>query len=97
MYTINKQISQQLYNKLKVDVLTKTDTFEIISISLEKNTIFPEHTSPKDAQLLVLDGAIAFHCNGHVFHLEEQDLFNFPKAVIHWVQAKENSKFIIIR
>ncbi len=97
MYTINKHISHQTFRRLQVQPLVKTDTFEILSISLEKDALFPEHTSPRDAQLLVLEGDIDFHVNGQVFNLKKQELFNFSKEVIHRVEAKENSKFIIIR
>lgn len=85
------------YDKLKVEKFVKNDTLEILSISLEKNAIFPEHTSPTDAQLVVMEGDIIFHINGETYHLISQQHFGFPKEVSHWVEANENSKFIIIR
>lgn len=85
------------YDKLKVEKFVKNDILEILSISLEKNAIFPEHTSPTDAQLVVMEGDIIFHINDETYHLTSQQHFSFPKEVSHWVEANENSKFIIIR
>ncbi|WP_245812848.1 cupin domain-containing protein [Flagellimonas flava] len=82
---------------MKIQVLRKTDAVEVLSISLEKGTIFPEHSSPREAQLLVLEGNIDFHINKSTFQLSEQQHFNFPKEEKHWVEANENSKFLIIR
>ncbi len=97
MYEIDDTIKAQQFNKLQLHKLEATDAFEILSISLEKGTIFPEHTSPKDTILLMLEGDIVFHINGEDIHLQEQQKLNFPKEKKHWVEAFENSKFLIIR
>ena len=97
MYTIDNTIKSQPYNKLQVQKLVKTDSLEILSISLERDAIFSEHTSPTDAQLIVLEGDIAFHIKGETFHLKKHQNFSFPKEVVHWVAANENSKFLIVR
>ena len=97
MLTIDNSIRSQPFDKLKVQKLAKTESFEILSISLEKDAVFPEHTSPSDAKLIVLEGHIIFNINGECFHLTEQQYFNFPKEVEHWVRATENAKFLIIR
>lgn len=97
MYTIKNTIKSQPYEKLKVEKLAKNDALEILSISLEKNAVFPEHTSPTDAQLIVLEGDIIFHINDEPYHIVAQQNFSFPKEVAHWVKANENSKFLIIR
>ena len=97
MYTVNHTIAAQAFDKLQVQKLVKSDTFEILSICLEKGSVFPEHTSPTDAQLIMLQGDIIFHINGEAFRIKEQEHFGFPKEVPHWVKANENSKFLIIR
>lgn len=97
MYIVKDTIRNQGFNKLEVAKLAKTDTLEVLGISLEKDTIFPEHTSPSDAQLIVLEGDIDFHIQGRTFHITEQQNFSFPKKIAHWVKANENSKFLIIR
>lgn len=97
MYKINNQVIEQEYKKLQVQVLTKTPKYDVLSISLEKDAIFPEHSSPTDAQLIVLEGAIVFYINGESYHLIAHQHFSFPEHVEHWVKAKENSKFLIVR
>jgi quercetin dioxygenase-like cupin family protein len=97
MYTINSIIKKQTFVKLQVEKLVKTERLEILSVSLEKDAIFPNHTSPTDAQLIVLEGDIVFHIDDKSFQLSEYQLFCFPKETVHWVQAIENSKFIIVR
>lgn len=96
-YEIDNQINEQVYHKLQVQVVVETPFFHILSISLEKDAIFPEHSSPTDAQLIVLEGDIVFYIDGESYHLTKQQRFSFPKQLEHWVQAKENSKFLIIR
>lgn len=97
MYNISSQIADQRFDNLQIQKIVKTNALEILSISLEKGATFPEHTSPSDAQLIVLEGDIVFHINGNSYQLKTQQNFNFPKATPHTVRANENSKFLIIR
>ncbi len=96
MYQINETINNQGFNKLQVSKLNN-EPAETLLITLEKDAIFPEHTSPRDAHLIVLEGEIKFHINSGVFHLKTHQDFKFPKETPHWVKALENSKFLIIR
>ena len=97
MYTIQSIIKSQPFEKLTVQKLAKNSAFEILSISLEKGAVFPTHTSPTDAQLIVIEGDILFHINEETFHLKTQQNFSFPKETEHWVKANVNSKFLIVR
>ena len=97
MYQINNTIKSQPFEKLKVQKLAKTDALEILSINLEKGALFPEHTSPKDAKLIVLEGDILFNINEKSYRLKKYQDFSFPKEIAHWVKANEDSKFLIIR
>ena len=97
MYTVNSSIKETKFNGLQISKLVKTEALEILSICLEKGALFPEHSSPLDAQLIVLEGNISFYINNTVYKLTEQQHFSFPKNVKHWVTANENSKFLIIR
>lgn len=97
MYEIREEIKTQPYDKLQIQKLSKNDAAEVLSISLESGAIFPEHTSPTDALLVVLEGDIHFHIDHDNFHLTKQEYFSFPRETRHWVKANENSKFLIIR
>lgn len=97
MYEISNQIAEQQYKNLQVQIVVETQKFDVLSISLEKDAVFPEHSSPTDAELIVLEGAIVFHIDGEPYHLTKHQRFSFPKRTEHWVKANENSKFLIIR
>lgn len=97
MYTINKHFSEQQYHKLQVQQLIETESFEVLGISLDKGVLFPEHTSPKDAHLIVLKGNIQFHISVNEYQLKQQAILHFPKETTHWVMANESTKFIIVR
>ncbi len=97
MNEIQGIINTQNYDKLKIDKLAKNGSYEILHISLEKDAIFPEHTSPTNAQLIVLEGAIIFHIGQKSYPLKKHQYLRFAKEVNHWVQAMENTNFLIIR
>lgn len=97
MYKINNHIVNEKFEGLKVHRLSSTDAFEILSISLEKGVIFPEHSSPSEAHLLVLEGDIDFHIDQKKYRLTKNQFFNFPKEEPHWVESNMDSKFLIIR
>lgn len=97
MYIEREAIKTLPYDKLQIKKLVKNDAFEVLAIGLEKDAIFPEHTSPTDALLVVLEGAIDFHINGERFLLSKHEAFSFSKETPHWVQARENAKFMIVR
>lgn len=96
MLKINNSIKTQGFNKLQVLKLNSGPA-ETILITLEKDAIFPEHTAPRDAQIIVLEGEINFHINSEVYNIKTHQDFKFPKETPHWVEAVENSKFLIIR
>ncbi|TXE17051.1 cupin domain-containing protein [Psychroserpens burtonensis] len=97
MYIINNEISQTTYKDLQTGKLLDLDAQEILLISLEKGALFPEHRSPRDANILVLEGSITFIINDNEYSLTKHNIFNFPKDEVHKVIAIENSKFLIIR
>lgn len=96
MKTVQK-IKETEYDGLKVIKLASTDTVDTLLITLEGGHTFPDHTSPRDAILIVLEGNIDFHINGGCIPLESNDCYNFKKETTHHVVAGSNSKFLIIR
>ncbi|WP_343487246.1 cupin domain-containing protein [Allomuricauda sp. d1] len=99
MYSIkiDNTIANQSFDALQVKQLVKNNKLEILSISLAKGAIFPPHESHEDAHLVVLEGCIAFYIEESPIVLTEQQQFSFPKNKSHWVEACEDSKFLIIR
>jgi quercetin dioxygenase-like cupin family protein len=99
MYTINidNTIVNQSFDDLQIRQLVKKPRFEVLSISLAKNVVFPPHESNEDAHLIMLQGQIIFYIEGNPINLTEQQELSFPKHTEHWVEAMEDSKFLIIR
>ncbi|MCX2718768.1 hypothetical protein [Lentiprolixibacter aurantiacus] len=97
MYEIGKRIKTQAIKGIQVHKLNKNKALEILCIIMEKGSILPEHISPKDATLIVMEGALDFKIEGKSFLLYHYEDFMFPKEIPHSVRAKENSRFLIIR
>ena len=97
MYLVKTDIETQEFNGLKIQKITTDPSLDILSITLEKNNTFPEHTSPRNATLIVLEGEITFHINEKEYVITKHNHFQFEKEVKHWVKAIKNSKFLIIK
>jgi quercetin dioxygenase-like cupin family protein len=97
MYEINNTLRNSTFDGLTVTVVSKSETCETLLITLEKDTLFPEHTSPRDALLVMLAGAINFSISERELLVQEGQSFSFPAHEKHHVVAKEDSKFLIIR
>ena len=97
MYQIDKTLKTQPFDGLQLRKAFRGEGVEVLSITLEAGAVFPEHTAPRDAFLLMLEGTLEFLIDGKAFLLERHDSFSFPKEVIHRVEAREDSRFLIIR
>lgn len=97
MYNINNKINDTSFYGMQAEKLLDINAKEVLQISLEASTVFPKHRSPTDAHLLVLEGSISFFINENEYLLNKHQIFNFPKEIEHWVEAHEDSKFLIIR
>ncbi|MGI9548059.1 MAG: cupin domain-containing protein [Flavobacteriaceae bacterium] len=97
MYTANNILAEQEYKDLQVKHLVRSDTYEVLSISLEEGCLFPEHISPRDCSLLVLEGEIVLSVDTNEYKLHRHQVFDFKANVPHHVKALVNSKFLIIR
>jgi len=82
---------------LQVSKIFESESTETLLITLEKGKLFPTHTSPKDAFLVVIEGFINFHIENKMIELERHEIYSFKKDVEHYVTANKNSKFLIIR
>lgn len=97
MFQILDEIRATDFENVKVSKISKSNDTEVLHISIEKDAILKKHSSPKDALLIVLDGLISFHINNNIYNLKKNQIFNFAKETEHWVEAHENSNFLIIR
>lgn len=97
MLTIDSIINDTGFDKLKVMKLTSSESCETLLISLEKGNTFPNHTSPREALLVMLEGEIVFSIDNSEYEIPQRHTFKFPAHTTHKVYARENSKFLIIR
>ena len=97
MYSTNSMLAEQEFDKLQVEPLIRSDTFEVLGITLEAGCMFPEHTSPKDAHILILEGAVDFMIKNRIYRLSAYEALEFEANTKHHVKARTNSRFLIIR
>ena len=97
MLTIDPTISDIGFNKLQVLKLSSEENCETLLVSLEKGHAFPEHTSPRDALLVLLEGEIVFSIQNEEYQIQVHQTFKCPALTPHKVYSRENSKFLIIR
>ena len=97
MLEIKSIIADGAFDGLKVLKLASRETCETLFITLEKDAIFPEHSSPRDTLLVMLEGKVVFRINNSEYELNKHQTFKFPAHVKHEVHSKMDSKFLIIR
>lgn len=97
MYKIDDHITEMDYNGLTVKKIASKKGCETVLISLAKEHNIPDHVSPRDTLLVMLEGVIRFQINGQDHFLEKFQSLNFPSKETHSVFAVENAKFLIIR
>lgn len=90
-------INSTTYKGVQVSKISKSETAEVLHISIEKDAVFKKHISPKDALLVMLEGNISFFINDTSCQLTKHETLTFKKDVEHWVEAHQNSNFLIIR
>lgn len=96
-YFIDSAVSKLQYDGLNTQKLKNTFGIDCIVISLEKGHLLPEHNSPKNTNIYVVEGAIDFSISGKKYRLNAQDWFRFPKDEAHSVKAVENTKLLVLR
>ena len=97
MYDIKNTIRDSIFDGLMVAMLSKTESCETLLITLGKDALFPEHTSPRDASIVMLQGRIVFSISKREFEIGAGQSFSFPAHEKHHVISKEDAKFLIIR
>ena len=75
MYKINDAINTTSIEGLQVEKLLDINAKEVLQISLEAFAVFPKHTSPRDAHLLVLEGFISFFINKINYKFKKHQIF----------------------
>ena len=90
-------ITETKIGGLKASKIFSSEITETLLITLEKDKLFPTHTSPRTTLLVVLEGKIDFHIENKILTLAHHQTYTFEKDIEHYVTALEDAKFLIIR
>ena len=97
MHTIIDTINLTEYKGFKISKIADVAATQIMKVTMETGSEFPKHASKTDVTLIVLEGKISFFINEQQFDLVKHQVFEFPKEEIHYVNALENSKFLLVK
>ncbi|MCF6346679.1 MAG: cupin domain-containing protein [Flavobacteriaceae bacterium] len=85
---INIPKSLAYSDKRQIKPIFKNDNCTILQLVFKKGQGLPEHTTPIDALLQVIEGECELTMNGNTYILKTNDAIVLPKGEIHEVWAK---------
>lgn len=77
-------------------ILAKTDGGNVTLFAFDAGQGLTEHTSPFDALVLVLDGALTLTIGGAPTQATPGTIVRMPAAVPHAVEATEPSRMLLV-
>jgi quercetin dioxygenase-like cupin family protein len=83
---------------VQTNVLFQPTDGKVISLQIAKNQQLAEHITKVPALLVCVSGNATYNDeNGTTIKLQSGDYFNIPVNVKHWVDAQEESNFLLIK
>jgi quercetin dioxygenase-like cupin family protein len=83
---------------VQTSVLFQPTDGKVISLQIAKNEQLAEHMTKVPALLVCVSGNATYKDeNGTTITLQSGDYFNIPINVKHWVDAHEESNFLLIK
>ena len=83
---------------VQTNVLFSAEEGKVISLQIAAGEQLKEHSTKVPALLVCVDGDAVFHDEtGKSIALKPGDYVNIEANVKHWVDAKEESNFILIK
>ena len=83
---------------VQTSVLFQPTDGKVISLQIAKNEQLAEHMTKVPALLVCVSGNATYKDeNGTTITLKSGDYFNIPVNVKHWVDAHEESNFLLIK
>ncbi len=92
-----QDISNRPFDGLKVEKLLKNNQVETLMIMIEQGHELPNHTTSKEALLIMHQGEAVFYINQQEILLTSGITFTIPVNQVHSVKAKKDSILFIIR
>ncbi len=82
----------------QIKPIFKNDNCTILQLVFKKGQGLPEHTTPIDALLQVIEGECELTMSGNTYLLKTNDAIVLPKEEIHEVWAKTmNTRLLLTR
>ena len=95
---INIEESLAFADERQIKPIFKNNNCVIIQLAFMKGQGLPEHTTPIDALLQVIEGECELTMSGETYILKTGDAIVLPKAEVHEVWAKTmNTRLILTR
>jgi len=82
----------------QIKPIFKNDNCTILQLVFKKGQGLPEHTTPIDALLQVIEGECELTMSGNTYILKANDVIVLPKGELHEVWAKTmNTRLLLTR
>jgi quercetin dioxygenase-like cupin family protein len=83
---------------VQTNVLFSAEEGKVISLQIAAGEQLKEHSTKVPALLVCVSGDAVFHDEtGKTIALKSEDYVNIESNVEHWIDAKEESNFILIK
>ena len=92
-----KEIIPPISKGIQSKVVAKTDAYKVYKITLEKEAIIKEHTTPVPAFLLVKKGQITFNYRDEKKPLIAHEFLVIEANKVHWLEAKMDSELLLVK
>ena len=84
-------------DKLSKGPFYSNDKFTAATLAMKAGQKLPEHKTPAEAVLVCLEGEAVFSMEGEEITLGKGDFMTIPVGKTHGIEAKQNSRFVIVK
>jgi quercetin dioxygenase-like cupin family protein len=83
--------------KMVAKAIAGTENFKIMQLVFSEGQELKTHTTPVDAVLIVIEGAVEYAESNEKILLREKDVYLIKKDIPHSVKANSSSRLLLIR
>lgn len=95
-----KELIEFYDDSINSKILAENNDSRAMLFALKKEQFMPEHTSPRDAFIYVIEGEIEFEINRddkEKYEVKKGEIFFFKANEKHTVRAKKDTKILVVR
>ncbi len=82
---------------INAKVLLKKEDSALLLIAIKKDQLMPDHISPTDAFLYVIEGEVEFRTKNNNYEVDKNEIFAIKANEPHCVFGKQDSKIMVVR